>query len=209
MNPLDQTIPNVVELHKNYISCYEAYIIMQDKNKRQDKQLADIQIEKNDLIQALDNTRNELGTSKGKLNSYKMYLEFIGSIANVIHNMDMCKSYLEVYCYCSMNKNAKCAERYYKYLNCKDAIPENHYTTIKGPYIELLDQVLTLKTNLTQLLINGNFELLEEVYEANKDFPMDNCQFICDLDVENVNSKFAESKWKFFEDGWKFFSRYF
>ena len=56
MNPLNQSIPNVVELHNDYKICHEDYMILQDENERKDKQLSDTEKEKNDGIKSLDKT---------------------------------------------------------------------------------------------------------------------------------------------------------
>ena len=66
-----------------------------------------------------------------------------------------------------------------------------------------------VKKNLTDLLITGNFEMMQEIYEQKKDLPTDNCRFICSLDVEDIDTQFNATYWKAFEDGWKLFSKYF
>ena len=40
-NPLNQSIPDVVELDNDYKTCHEDYIILQDVNEKKDKQLLD------------------------------------------------------------------------------------------------------------------------------------------------------------------------
>ena len=79
-NPLNQSIPNVIELHKEHESCHENNIIKQEDNAKQSKQLADTEKEKRDLLIKLNETVEDRDTCKQKLNSYKTYLDFIGSI---------------------------------------------------------------------------------------------------------------------------------
>ena len=208
-NPLNQSIPNVVELHNNYKTCHEEYIILQDENERKDIKLSDTEKEINDLIKTLNKTRKDWNTSKKKLDAYKEYLDFIGSIDGRIQNMDTCNSYLKSYCDCLKDKDDDCAKRYFNYLKCEDDLPQNYYDKIKASYGRLLKDVLMVKKNLTNLLITGNFEMMQEIYEQKKDLPTDNCHFICSLDVEDLDTQFNATYWKAFEDGWKLFSKYF
>ena len=207
-NSLDQNITNVVELHNNYKTCHEDYIILQDENERKDKQLSDTEKEKNGLFKTLNKTHKDWRTCKKKLDAYMKYLEFIGSIDGRIRYMDTCNSYLKGYCDC-LKEDYRCAKRFLGYLNCEDDLPQNYYDKIKVSYGRLLDDVLMFKKSLIDLLITGNFEMMQEIYEQKKYLPTDNCRFICSLDVEDIDAHFNATYWKAFEDGWKFFSKYF
>ena len=143
------------------------------------------------------------------MDAYKKYLELIGSIDGRIQKMDTCYSYLKIYCDCLKDEDHHCAKRFLGYLNCEDNLPQNYYDKIKASDGELLQDVLMVKKNLTDLLITGNFEMMKEIYEQKKDLPTDNCHFICSLDVENIDTQFNATYWKAFEDGWKLFSKYF
>ena len=208
-NPLNQNFPNVVELHNNYKTCHEHYIILQDENERKDMQLSDTKKEKNDLIKTLNKTREDCNTYKKKLDVYEEYLDFIGSIDMQIRNMDTCNSYLKIYCHCLKMEDNNCAKRFFHYLECEDVLPQNYYDKVKESYGKLLRDVLMVKKNLTDLLITGDFEMIKEIYEQKKDVPTDNCHFICNLDVEDLDAQFNATYWKAFEDGWKLFSKYF
>ena len=207
-NTLNQSIPNVVELHKKYETCHINSIILQDNCKKQAKELADITKEKNDLIKTLDETQKDQGTCKKKLDAFKKYLEFIGSIDERIKNMDTCNSYLKIYCDCVKDKDTGCANRYLKYLNCEGALPQDYHNKIKASYSRLLDDVIMVKKNLTNLLITGDFDLMQGIYEQKKNLPLDNCQFICCLDVD-LDTQFNATYWKTFADGWQLFRKYF
>ena len=209
MNPLNQSILNLVELHNYYKTCHEDYIILQDENERKDKQLSDTE----KMIKGLNNDFNvinkELNTCTKKLDTYKKYLEFIGSIDGRIQNMDTCISYLKSYYDCLKEKDLYRAKRYLGYLKCKDVPSQNNYDIIKASYGELLNGVLMVKKDLTDLLITGNFEMMQERIERKKDLLTDSCHFICSLDVEDLHAQFNVTYWKAFEDGWKLFSKYF
>ena len=182
---------------------------MQDENKKQAKNLVDIKNEKNDLIKKLDKMQKDWDACKKKLDAYKKYLEFIGSIDGRIQKMDTCNSYVKIYCDCVKDKDVGCSKRYLKYLNCKDGLPQNYHDKIKISYSKLLDDVIMIKKNLTYLLITGDFVLMQKIYEDKKNLPLDNCQFICSLDVEDLDVQFNNTYWKKFADGWQFFRKYF
>ena len=208
-NPLDQSIPNVVELHKEYAICHENNIIKQEDNAKQAKQLAHTEKEKSDLFIKLDETVEDRDACKQKLNTYKTYLDFIGSIDLRIKSMDTCNSYLKIHCDCLKDKDSGCADRYFKYLSCESALPQNYHDAIRDSYNTLLDDVMMVKKNLTHLLIKGDFEMMKEIYEQKKNLPTDNCHFICSLNAENVNTQHNATHWKAFTEGWKLFSKYF
>lgn len=154
--------------------------------------------QKNNLDMELGETVTERDVYKQKLDSYKIYLDFIGSIDLRIMKMDTCNSYLKFHCDCLKEDDPGCAKRYFKYLNCEDALSQDHHDKIKTSYNSLLANVIMVKKNLTELLITGNFEMMQEIYEQKKDLPMDNCHFICSLDVEN---KANASYWQQFSEG--------
>ena len=207
-NPLEQAISDIVELHKEYKTSQENYIILQQNYAQQTKQLEDMKKQKNDLDIELGKTVTHRDVYKQKLDSYKIYLDFIGSIDVRIRNMDMCNSFLKLHCDCLKDdkEDPGCAIRYYKHLNCENALSQDHHDKIKTSYTSLLANVIMVKKNLTELLITGNFAMMQEIYEQKKDLPMDNCHFICSLDVEN---KVNASYWQQFSEGWKLFSKYF
>ena len=185
-NALSQSVPNVVELQRKYESCHKNSIILQDNCKIQKDQ---------------DNC-------KKKLDAYKKYLEFIGSIDERIKNMDTCNSYLKIYCDCVKDKDEGCANRYLKYLNCEGALPQDYHNKIKASYSRLLDDVIMVKKNLINLLTTGDFDLMQEIYGQKKNLPLDNCRFICSLDVD-LDTQFNATYWKTFADGWQLFRKYF
>ena len=209
-NPLDQSIPDVVELHEKYLTCHKNYIIKQEDYGKQSKQLAHTENEKSNLTIKLDKTVEDRDACKQKLDTYKKYLDFIGSIDHRVKSMDTCSSYLKSHCDCLKDdsKDPGCADRYLDHLKCENALPQNYHDEIRSSYSMLLNEVIMVKKNLTHLLIKGNFEMMKEIYEQKKDLPMDNCHFICSLDVENLNTQNA-SYWKKFADGWQLFSKYF
>ena len=209
-NPLNQSIPDVVELHKEYVTCHENNIIKQEDYEKQSKQLAHTEKEKSDLITKLDETVKDRDACKQKLDTYKKYLDFIGSIDHRIESMDRCSSFLKSHCDCLKDdsKDPGCAKRYFNYLKCENPLPQNYHDEIRVSYSTLLNDVIMVKKNLTHLLITGDFEMMKDIYEQKKDLPMDNCHFICSLDVENLNTENA-NYWKAFADGWKLFGKYF
>ena len=70
-NPLDQTISNVVELHKDYTAYRKKHIIMQNENDKQAKQLANITEEKKNLDKKLEEAEKDRDSFKKKLDAYK------------------------------------------------------------------------------------------------------------------------------------------
>ena len=208
-NLLNQNISNVVELHKEYVTCHENNIIVQENCAKQAKKLTDIEKEKNDSIIKLNEILKDRDDYKQKLDAYKTYLDFIGSIDQRIRSMDTCNSYLKSYCDCLKDKDSGCAKRYLLYLSCEDALPQDYHDKIMVSYNKLLNDVIWIKKNLTDLLITGNFRMMQEIYEQKKALPMDNCHFICSLDVVNLDTQFNASYWKAFKDGWRLFSKYF
>ena len=120
--------------------------------------------------------------------------------------MDTCNSYVKTYCVCVKEKDDECAKRYLKYLNCEKALHQNYHDKIKISYGKLLHDVIMVKNNLTHLLITGDFDVMQEIYEQKKNLPLDNCQFICSLDVQNLDNA---TYWKTFADSWQLFHKYF
>ena len=167
--------------------------------------------EKSDLLIKLDETVEDQDACKQKLNSYKTYLDFIRSIDLRIKRVDTCNSYLKSHCDCLKDKDPACADRYFKYLSCDSALPQNYHDEIRTSCSTLLNDVIMVKKNLTHahLLIQGNFEMMEEIYEQKKNLPTDSCHFICSLNAENVNTQHNATHWKAFAEGWKLFSKYF
>ena len=208
-NPLNQSIPNVVELHNDYKTCHEGYIILQDENESKDKQFSDTEKEKNDLIKTSDKPRKDWIICEKKLDAYKKYLEFIGSINRRIEIMGECMADLQMYCTYSKNGDYYNARNMIHNLTCEGDLSQDYYDKIKAPYGKMLKYVLMVKKNFTDLLITGNFEMMQEIYELRKDLPTDKCHFICILGVENLDTQFSSSYWRSFEDGWKFCSKYF
>ena len=125
--------------------------------------------------------------------------------------MDACNSFLKSHCDCLKDdsKEPGCAKRYLELLKCESNLPQNYHDEIRASYNTLLTEVITVKKNLTRLLITGDFEMMKEIYEQKKDLPMDNCHFICSLDVENLNIQHNATYWKAFAEGWKLFGKYF
>ena len=208
-NPLNQTISDVVELHEKYKTCHENNIILQQNYSIQAKQLTDMEKEKNDSIITLNNTVIKQDACEQNLHSYKTYLDFIGSINHRIQNMDVCNSLLKSYCDCLKDGDSGCVGRFFKYLSCEDALPQTYNDKFKAAFNKLLADVIMVRKNLTELLITGDFKMMEEIYEQKKNLPMDNCQFICSLDVQSIDSDNA-TYWKKFSDAWNnIFSQYF
>ena len=162
-NPLNQSIPNVVELHKEYVTCHENNTVKQEDNAKQSKQLEHTEKEKSHLMTKLDETVKDRDTCKDKLHAYKKYLDFIGSIDHRIKSMDTCNSYLKSHCDCLKDKDLGCAKRYFEYLNCENDLPQNYHDEIRSSYSTLLNDVIMVKKNLTHSLVTGNFEMMKEI----------------------------------------------
>ena len=188
---------------------YEKYIIVQDNYTTQARLLAQIEKAKNDLFKQLGETDKDWNTCKQKLNAYNKYLKFIGSIDERIQKMDTCYSYLQTYCINLGKNDYEGAKRFLGYLGCKDALPATYYDKIQASYGILLSDVMMVKKNLTNLIVTGNFTVMQEIYEQKKNLPVDDCHFICSLDVENLDTQFNTTYWKTFQDGWQMFRKYF
>lgn len=205
-NNLTEQLKGTKQEHKTY---YEKYLIIKDNYTRKAKELVKIEKENKRLIKQSGETDKDWRICNRSLNTYKKYLEFIGSIDKRIKKMDTCYSYVQTYCTCLGEHNQDCATSFLEYLGCKDALPSTYYDKIKVSYSKLLSEVIMVKKNLTSLLVTGNFKVMQQIYEQQKYLPVDNCLFICSLDVEDLDKQFNTTSWKTFQDGWQFFKKFF
>ena len=204
MDPLNQ-VNGELDMYMEFLT---KIVTLEEENKRINKQLYDTKIQNSKLILASDKTHEDWNTCKKELDAYKKYLALTESIDTRIQDMDTCISFLKSYCDCLKDEDHHCAKQFFGYLKCEDVLPQNYYDKIKASYHRLLKDILMVKMNLTDLLITGNFEMMQGIYEQKKGFLTDNCHFICNLEVEDLDAQFNATYWKAFEDSWKLFTKY-
>jgi len=155
---------------------------------------------------------DDVNKEKEKLIIYEGHLQLIKSIGDRIKQMQKCKLVLQQYCLLIGKEEPSDSEKIeidqlVSFLECKSKISQDHFSKVQAPFYRLLEHVLITKKNLTDLIIQGDFTKMKEAQEQEKNLPSNNCHFICDIDVEDLDESFNYSK--AFETAWKIYSKVF
>jgi len=155
---------------------------------------------------------DDVNKEKEKLIIYEGHLQLIKSIGDRIKQMHNCKLQLKEYCSLIGKEELSGSEKVdiellFSYLECKSEISKDHFSKVQAPFYRLLEHVLITKKNLTDLIIQGDFTKMKEAQEQENNFSSDNCHFICDIDVEDLDESSTYAK--AFEAAWKIFSKIF
>ena len=153
-----------------------------------------------------------LEDASNKLLIYKKQSQLIESVDNQIEQMETCSMKLKEYCELKSKRKYKLTEserskmnRFLKYLGCNNVISEHHYHRTFVSFNDKLKSLLRTKENLIGLLISGDFKALEKEQERLKDLPFTKCQFICDLEEQEVDTnsdfykKITDTAWNIYE----------
>ena len=95
--------------------------------------------------------------------------------------------------------------RFLRYLGCNKAISNNHYHRTFVSFNEKLKSLLETKEYLVELLISGDFKVMETTQDQLKDLPFTKCQFICDLEEREVDTnsdlykKITDATWNIYQ----------
>ena len=95
--------------------------------------------------------------------------------------------------------------RYLMHLGCSKVISEHYYDRTIASYNTKLRSLLETKEMFIALLIRGDFKEMEKVQVQQKDLPFTKCQFICDLEEEEVNAnsdiykRFTDATWSIYQ----------
>ena len=95
--------------------------------------------------------------------------------------------------------------RFLMYLGCNKVISEHHYHRTFTSFNNKLKGLLHTKEMHIGLLIRDDFKEMEKVQEQEKHLPFTKCQFICDLEEEEVDTnsgiykKVADATWNIYQ----------
>ena len=195
-------------LKEDLANCKQNYTVQSNLLEDASKKL----LKQSQLIKNYTAQCSLLKDASKKLLIYKKQSQLIESVDNQIEQMETCSMKLKEYCELKSKGKYKLTEsersktnRFLKYLGCSNIISEHHYHRTFVSFNDKLKSLLRTKENLIGLLISGDFKALEKEQERLKDLPFTKCQFICDLEEQEVDTnsdfykKITDTAWNIYE----------
>ena len=145
---------------------------------------------------------------------YDKQSKLIESVDSQIEQMDVCNLKLKEYC--DLQSKVKSLTefernklgRLLEYLGCDRELSEHHYQRTFNSFNVKLISLMDTKEMLIGLLIRAEFKEMEKEQEKEKYLPFTKCQFVCDLQEEEVKSGSGFFR-KITEGGWNIYQRIF